>query len=309
MHCSGKNKRARPVNDFFLNPGDGIGLVAPAGNVHQDEIQPGINLLREQGYIVKTAPHLFGKYRYFSGSISQRVSDIHEFLDDPEIRALYAVRGGSGSSQLLPRIDYSKWKETGKLLIGFSDISALQWAVWKMCGIKSVSGMALTFQLHTSNPYTAYFFRQLTGKRKSVTATDLKNEKMVIAREGNARGILMGGTLSIIVSLLGTPYFPRPDHDVILYMEEVNEPLYRLERAIVQLKLSGFFERVTGLILGRFKLDDRFVDVWNPVRSYFPDNIPVVLNFPYGHFPNSCSLPQGVSAQLRTNPFRLSWDC
>ncbi|RQW00734.1 MAG: LD-carboxypeptidase, partial [Calditrichaeota bacterium] len=242
------------VGDIYARPGDGIGLIAPAGHILQKEIQPGIELLEAQGYLVKRADNLFGKHRYFSGTITQRVSDIHDFLDDPDIKVLYAVRGGSGSSQLLPHLDYAKWRISGKPLIGFSDISALQWAIWHNSAIKSVSGMALTFQLRTSNPYISLFLRQLRGTRKSITARDLQKEKLVVAREGEARGILLGGTLSIIVSLLGTPYFPENDENIILFIEEVNEPLYRMERAIVQLKLSGFVDRVRGLILGRFKL-------------------------------------------------------
>ncbi len=292
----------------FLKCGDGIGLIAPAGYVTEEDIRSGLSILEKEGFHTKPAPHLFGKYRYFSGSISQRTGDIHQFLDDPDIHALYAVRGGSGSSQLLPHLDYQKWEKSRKLLIGFSDISALQWTIWHKAGIISLSGMALTFQLRRSNPYLKLFIRQLLQDRKSITASDLKKSAIVIAREGDARGILLGGTLSIIVSLLGTPFFPQLAQDIILFLEEVNEQMYRIERSVVQLKQAGIFKHVKAVILGHFIYEDRFLDIWPIVKSHFPTNVPVILNFPYGHFPNSCALPQGVPAILQTSPFRLAWD-
>lgn len=285
----------------------GIGLIAPAGYIEKEEIHTGIRILEKEGFRIKMGRHLYGKYRYFSGKISQRIEDIHEFLDDPKVQILYAVRGGSGSSQLLPYLDYQKWKKSGKILVGFSDITALQWALWFRAGIQSYSGMALTFQMNKGNPFRKLFIKQIQNRRHSITASDLKRENLIIARGGTAAGILLGGTLSIIVSLLGTPFFPRNRKPIILFIEDVNEPVYRVERSIVQLKLSGVLKKVQGVIIGRFKTDESFVDIWNSVKYHFPDNIPVVLNFPYGHFPEACALPLGIPATLKTHPFRLTW--
>jgi len=291
----------------FLKPGDGIGLIAPAGYIDQEEIQPAVEILRAEGFRVKLSPHLFGRHRYFSGTISERIKDIRRFLNDSRVKALYAVRGGSGSGQLLPYIEYKKWKKSGKMLIGFSDITALQWALWYKSDIFSFSGMTLTFQLRESNPFLSLFLKHLQNQRKSITHYDLRKENIIIARGGEARGYLVGGTLSIITSLLGTPYFPRLNRDIILFIEEVNEPLYRIERSIVQMKLAGIFQRVKGIIFGRFKLEDHFVDIWSGIRFHFPENIPIILNFPYGHFPEACALPVGLVAELQTEPFKLSW--
>jgi muramoyltetrapeptide carboxypeptidase len=291
----------------FLKPGDGIGLIAPAGYIEPEEIQAGVEILKAEGFRVKMARHLFGRHRYFSGTISQRIKDIRRFLYNPKIKALYAVRGGSGSGQLLPYIEYKKWKKSGKMLIGFSDITALQLALWYKSDIFSFSGMTLTFQFRENNPFLSLFIKHLLNQRKSITQNDLRKENIIIARHGAARGYLMGGTLSIITSLLGTPYFPKPKRDIILFIEEVNEPPYRIERSIVQMKLAGIFQRARAIIFGRFKLEDRFVDIWSGIKYHFPDNIPVILNFPYGHFPEACALPIGLWAELQTNPFKLSW--
>jgi muramoyltetrapeptide carboxypeptidase len=292
----------------FLKRGDGIGLIAPAGHVSHQDIRMGTSILEKEGFRVRPAPHLYGKYRYFSGTLSQRTSDIHHFLDEPDIQALYAVRGGSGSSQLLPYLNYEKWKKSGKPLIGFSDISALQWAIWYRAGIVSFSGMTLTFQLQKSNPYLKLFFRQILQQRKSITLHDLKKNSPIVERSGKTKGILLGGTLSIIVSLLGTPFFPGLNQDIILFLEEVNEQIYRIERAIVQLEQAGFFNRVKAVILGRFIYEDEPLEIWPSLKSHFPPNIPVILNFPYGHFPDACALPQGVPAILETDPFRIVWN-
>ncbi|MEJ2051107.1 MAG: LD-carboxypeptidase, partial [Calditrichota bacterium] len=109
-----------------LKTGECIGLVAPAGYVKAEEIKTGLKLLEAQGYCLKFGKNLFNRYRYYSGKIAERLEDIHHFLHDPEVKMLFAVRGGSGSSQLLSRLDYDLWKKSGKSLIGFSDITVLQ---------------------------------------------------------------------------------------------------------------------------------------------------------------------------------------
>jgi muramoyltetrapeptide carboxypeptidase len=292
---------------FNLNPGDGIGLVAPAGPVDPDAINRGMEILTSRGFSLKTADHLFGKYRHFSGKIKDRIADIHSMLVDNSIQAIYAVRGGSGSSQLLPYLDFDLWKHSRKLFIGFSDITALQWALWYKTGLPSWSGMTLTSQLHEKNPFKNSFLDQISGLERSISAHDLHIENYTMVKSGQAEGILLGGNLSIIVSLLGTPYFPTINQDIIFYIEEINEPLYRIERAVVQLGQAGFFKNMKGLLLGRFKFKNRYLGIWSTIKPFIPHNIPIIMNFPYGHFDRSCALPLGVKATLSTNPLKIDW--
>jgi muramoyltetrapeptide carboxypeptidase len=289
-----------------LKSGECIGLVAPAGYVKVDEIKMGLNLLEEQGYCLKYGKNLFNRYRYYSGKIAERLEDIHHFLNDPEVRMLFAVRGGSGSSQLLPYLDYKLWKKSGKILVGFSDITALHWALWSKCQLNSFSGMALTLQFTHKNPYLKTFFKQLSGQKKQWRESDFPGNTLKIVQEGKAEGVLLGGTLSIIVSLLGTPYFPQSER-IILFIEDVNEPLYKIERSLVHLKNSGLMERIKGVILGRFKYNNYYLRVWHPLKYLFPEQIPIVANFPYGHFQRACALPLGIEAKMETNPFNLKW--
>lgn len=291
----------------YLKIGDNIGFLAPGGIIQKEEIRESMSMFESRGFKINLSRHLFGAYRYFSGTIKERLKDIHEFLLDPEIKGIYAVRGGMGCIQLLPYMDYNLWKNSKKLLIGFSDVTVLQWAVWGKMSFGSFSGMVAPTQLKHQNPYVDLFFRHITGSQKNITAEDFAGENILIARKGKAEGVLMGGTLSMITSILGTPYFPEVDQ-IILFLEDINEPMYRIERAMLQLKLASITDRVTGIIFGRFLNENQNVDIWPALEYLFPEDIPVVLNMPYGHYSKSCALPIGVKARLTTNPLNLSWD-
>jgi muramoyltetrapeptide carboxypeptidase len=291
----------------FLKSGDNIGLVAPAGHVTPSEIHKGIKILSDNGFYIRESDHLYTKYRYFSGKVQERVNDLDAMLTDKDIKAIFAVRGGSGSSQLLPYINFNLWKKYPKLFVGFSDISSLQWALWNKVGLISFSGMALTLQLHNRNPYQRLFLDHITGKRRSILAKDLHHKNIGIVRKGKAEGILLGGNLSIIVSLLGTPYFPTKHQNLLFFVEEINEPLYRIERAFVQLAQAGFFKNLKGMVLGRFIFKNRFINIWPIIKPLIPNNIPIISNFPYGHFASSCAFPVGVQAFMSTDPLKISW--
>lgn len=290
-----------------LKMGDRIGFIAPAGKIKREDIKNSIEIFQNKGFKITLSDHLLGEYRYFSGTIEERLQDIHQFLEDPNIRGLYAVRGGMGSLQLLPALNYALWKKTKKILIGVSDVTALQWAVWAHANVVSFSGMAAATQLRDNNPYVDMFFNHLLGIKKNITEADLVNEELITAREGQSKGVLLGGTLSVLNTLLGTPYYPVLNK-IILYIEDVNEPLYRIERALLQLKLAGMMNYITGVIFGRFQLNNEDIRIWPELSYLFPDKIPIVLNMPYGHNPKSCALPLGISARLSTNPFEISWD-
>jgi muramoyltetrapeptide carboxypeptidase len=291
----------------YLKIGDNIGFIAPGGIIQREEIEESKSIFESKGFKVNLSDHLFGAYRYFSGTVKERLKDIHGFLLDPAVQGIYAVRGGMGCIQLLPYINYNLWKNSRKLLIGFSDVTILQWAVWGKISLGSFSGMVATTQLKQQNPYVDLFFRQITGSQKNITSDDFVGENILIAKKGQAEGVLMGGTLSMIISMLGTPYLPTIDQ-IILFIEDINEPIYRIERAMLQLKLAGITDHVKGIIFGRFFSENQNIDFWPALEYLLPEDIPVVLNMPYGHYSISCALPIGVKARLETNPFNLSWD-
>ncbi len=289
-----------------LKPPATVGCIAPAGCVRREQVAAGLELLESLGYACRLAPHAFDCRGLVAGSVNARLADIEALLSSPDIQALWCLRGGYGSIQLLGRFPYQKLRQSPRWLIGFSDITALQWAVYQQIGLPSLSGFTLTSQFRSENPHLTIGLDVLAGRRHELAATDLHGDPLQPVHEGTARGILLGGTLAMIVSLAGTPFFPQ-DSPIILFLEDVNEPLYRIDRYLWQLHWLGFWNRVAGVVLGQFLLNGQRLAVADLLEAVLPPGVPVVANFPYGHFPQSCPLPMGVEAELHVEPFRLCW--
>jgi muramoyltetrapeptide carboxypeptidase len=282
-----------------------IGLVAPAGSLEKEELKNAVEFCKANGFKPVESKYLCGSHRHYSGTIKQRADDINDFLKDDSIDIIYAVRGGSGSPMLLDYIDWSLWKTKKKQLIGFSDITAFQLALYQRTGLQSLSGMSLVMHMTQKNRYINLSFDILKGKN-NITEKDLQNE-IEIRKHGKFSGLLIGGCLTMITTLIGTEYFPDAE-DIILLIEDVNEPAYVNERNLVHLKQIGFLDKVKGLILGKFTHKEKEIDVWDG-SGYLFENVEVVVsNFPYGHITDCVLMPIGVNAQLTTEPFKLEWE-
>lgn len=290
-----------------LLPGDAIGFISPAGPVTPEQVQPGLDSLRRRGFERRIAPHAFADHGMVSAPAAQRLQDWMDLLKDPRVKAIWAFRGGYGTIQLLNRPDYAFLKKHPRLLIGFSDLTALQWAILQKTGLPALSGLTVTSQVSEENPFVEAGLEILSGRRTCFTAEDFPPGEVQIYREGRAAGLLVGGTLTMINSLCGTPYFLRKK-PLILFLEDVNEPLYRIDRCFQQLNLLGFWPRVSGIILGKFLYRDEILDLLPLLLPLLPPGIPVIYNFPYGHFPHCCPLPLGVRARLSTAPLELVWE-
>lgn len=296
-----KNKLLLPA----LSRGSKIGLVTPAGPVSQEQVAIGLQVLTSYGFNYQFGKYAFSDNGIVAAEVEQRLEDLHGFLEDDSIKAIWALRGGYGSIQLLKRLNYSHWMEHPKLFVGFSDLTALQWALFSQTGIPSISGFTLTTQVHPENPFLLTGLEILAGERTILDETVVGKEVKIV-QGGRARGTFIGGTLSMICSLCGTPYWPEGE-EWIVFIEDVNEPLYRIDRFFQQLALCGFWERVNGVILGKFFNNEDLLNVSSLLLPLLKKNIPVVENFPYGHYENSCPLPMGVTATLHTEPFSLQW--
>lgn len=289
-----------------LRPGDLIGLISPAGVVKAEQVEESLNILRGQGFKYRLGPHAFSENGLTSATVRQRVNDLVTFVKDPRIKVIWSLRGGYGSIQLLKRIDYTILEKHPKLLIGFSDITALQWGIYQRTGLPALSGLTLTLQVTENNPYLPASLKILSGKKTTISEENLNPGEIAVYRAGNARGILMGGTLSMICSLCGTPYWLEREN-LILFIEDVNEPLYRIDRYLQQLSLMSFWKRVKGVILGQFLYQGENLDVVPLILPHLLSSVPVIYNFPYGHMEQCFSLPMGVKAKLQASPFELSW--
>lgn len=290
-----------------LLPGDAIGFISPAGPVTPEQVQPGLDFLQRRGFERRIAPNAFADHGMVSAPAEQRLQDWMDLLRDPRVKALWAFRGGYGTIQLLNRLDYAFLKKHPRLLVGFSDLTALQWAILQKTGLPSLSGLTVTSQLSEANPFVEAGLEILAGRRTRFTAADFPPGEVQIYREGSAAGLLVGGTLTMIGALCGTPFFLRKK-PLILFLEDVNEPLYRIDRYFQQLNLAGFWQRVSGIILGKFLYRDEPLDALPLLLPLLPPGVPVVYNFPYGHFPRCCPLPVGVNARLSVTPLELIWE-
>ncbi len=289
-----------------LKPGDLVGLVSPAAPVKPEQVEEGLKTLAQLGFRYRLSAHAFSDHGLTAAPVEQRLGDIYQFLEDKEVQAIWALRGGYGSIQLLPQMDYQHWRQHPKWFLGFSDLTAFQWALFRQTGLPCLSGLTVTTQLQPANPHLSPGLEILSGERTEIRATDLAMPPKIV-RAGRGEGTLLGGTLSMICSLCGTPYWIEPG-EWIVFLEDVNEPLYRIDRCFQQLALCGFWNNVRGVILGKFFYEEQSFSVSSLLLPLLPGNIPVVENFPYGHYQGSFPLPMGVRATLETESFRLSWE-
>jgi muramoyltetrapeptide carboxypeptidase len=245
---------------------------------------------------------------YLAGSDDLRVHDIHEMFLDERVGAILCTRGGYGAGRLLDLIDYDLVREHPKVLVGFSDITALSMALLSQCGLITFAGpmVAAEFAGGASAMVDDAFWQMVTAKRARRVLT-LGEEKVL--REGQAEGQLIGGNLAVYCSLIGSRYLPDPKGS-ILFLEEVGENVYRIDRMLLQLKHAGILGAVSGVILGSFTAipdDEPNRELDAVLREYLlPLDIPILTDFPFGHIPEKVTMPMGANVKLDTKKRQLT---
>lgn len=283
-----------------LKPGDEIGLIAPAGPVTPNELSPGIDLLTSMGYGVRLSTHLYHRKEYLAGEDDARLQDLHSMFKNDKIKAIFCARGGYGSIRLLGKINYHLIRENPKVILGYSDITALLLAVLNESGIVTFHGPVVRELSHDMD--LDPFFQPIISQGPLVV--DLSCGSTLIP--GGTKGILLGGNLSLMCHLIGTSYMPLLN-GCILFVEERGEPLYKIDRMLTYLNLSGLFKNVSGLILGQF---ENCGDI-STIHGLFTDigkglDIPVCSGLPVGHGKKNITLPLGVQASLDTVKMNLT---
>ena len=223
----------RVIKPPKLRPGDLIGVISPAGPLHKKELRSGLKAIESAGFKVRLGPHVYQHRGYLAGEDLARLSDLHDMFRDPEIQAIFCARGGYGSLRLLDKIDYDLIKENPKILVGYSDITALLMAIYKETGLITFHG-PMVRELNQRGEDNWRHLLNLISLNQPLKVS-LKQGSAL--RTGKATGPLLGGNLSMICHLVGTPFLPSLD-DCILFLEEKGEPLYRLDRMMTHLKLS-----------------------------------------------------------------------
>ena len=291
-----------------LRPGDCIGIVAPASWLEREKWEKGVRLLKKHGYRVKLAPSCTTANGFFAGTDSARASDLNHFFADDEVKAILCLRGGYGSVRVLNKLNYTEIARHPKLLIGFSDITALHTALGEKSGIVTVHGPMLGSL--AGDHLTAYtekeFFRGIESYEPLGALPTPKGAPMKAVIPGEADGVLMGGNLSIVLSLVGTPYELKGD-GALLFLEDVGVSSYQIDRALYQLWQNGLLHRVNGILFGAFTGGDDDLDPGDPttaeVIDYYARLVgkPVIKDVPAGHVSNNAFLPFGVRATMKAN--------
>jgi len=287
------------IRPEYLNKGDKIALVAPAGRVPEDKVISAKQTLEDWGLEVISGAYMFDHHFSYSATDEKRLADFQVMLDNSEIKAILCARGGYGTSRIIDLLDFSKFCDHPKWIIGFSDITVLHNHIYQNYGIETIHGsMASGLADSDKEPETAHSLkRAIFGEPISYEWENSDNNI-----QGSCSGELTGGNLAIICSLLGTPSEIDTD-DKILFLEEVGEHLYRIDRMMVQLKRAGKLQNLKGLIIGDMSHPDDPDEfgkspveiICNLTKEY---NFPVAFKFPAGHQPNNRTLIFGRNIQL-----------
>ena len=280
-----------------LQPGDKIAIVSPAGIVKPDFVQASVQVLAAEGWRPYISPHALGTHGSFSGSIDNRFEDIKNAFLDTETRAILCSRGGYGAIHLLEKLSALPLEQDPKWLIGFSDISALH----ALMISKGVASLHASMAKHLSRNNGAdgnsiKLFDILRGKRPQYQFCSHQ-----FNRQGCATGRLMGGNLAVLQALINTPYDIFKEN-IILFIEDIGEPIYKVQRMLYQFKLSGVLQSLKGLIVGQFtnyQPDANFPDMESMITQLIaPYSYPVAFNIPIGHVDNNTPIIEGAKATL-----------
>ncbi|MEP3388708.1 MAG: LD-carboxypeptidase [Reichenbachiella sp.] len=295
-----------------LKKGDTIGLITPASAVTRQAFEKAVENLEAMGFVVKYTDNMSVRKGFLAGTDQQRLDDLHQMFSDPNIDGIVCARGGYGSGRLLPKINYDLIKANPKVLVGYSDITALLYGIHQKTGLVCFHGPVGASEY---SEFTDKAFEQVLMKGKAPKFERPKeweeNEDPAFQSlpivEGTAEGALVGGNLSLMCSLIGTPY----DIDFkgkIVFIEEIGESPYRVDRMLTQLLNSGKLSEAKGVAMGVFrgcetKPDDPDFTLSTSLENVLKDrfghmNIPVLYGLPIGHIDDNATLPFGVQAEL-----------
>ncbi|MEJ5975090.1 LD-carboxypeptidase [Novosphingobium sp. PS1R-30] len=294
-----------------LRPGDTVGLIEPAGfTVDRFDLEAILDTVRAMGLVPKPAPHVMKRYGYLAGTDQERADDVDAMFADRDVRAIFAVRGGWGSARTLPYLDFDTIRANPKLLVGFSDVTALHLALAAKTGCPSIHGPTLS---SSWGALSWDSFKRLAFDAETPTwRMPGGGEDRLVPRRGRVRtfgsgkasGRLLGGNLAVLAAMVGTPYMPDMT-GAILFLEEVDEAEYRIDRMMTQLALSGLLGKVAGVVFGQctncgtddspgigFSLSEILDNHLKPL------GVPAFQGAPFGHVANQVSLPVGIRAEI-----------
>lgn len=286
-----------------IKNGETICIIAPSGNVDKDKILNSAEYFKSLGYKVKFGKNVFNQDRYLAGKDEERISDLEEAFNDKDVNAIICARGGYGALRIVEKINYNIIRNNPKIFCGYSDITALSLMILKRTGLVTYSSPMPKgdFQPEQIDEFTQkHFWLALKNELNEITAEELKTYK-----DGSATGILWGGNLSTIVSLCGLDFIP--DKKFIFFTEDLNEPVYKIDRCFRQLlNIEKFRKNIAGIVLGDFldieypqQLDELFDEIAREL------NIPVYGGYKITHGKSKLTIPIGINAHLNNGKINL----
>ncbi|MBP5372370.1 MAG: LD-carboxypeptidase [Bacteroidales bacterium] len=294
------------IRPKFLEEGDTIAIVSPSGPIKSDSLDFAIETINSWGLKASIGKHAFDKYGVFAGTDADRAADFQKALNDKKVKAILCARGGYGAIRIVDLLDFSKFLKHPKWIVGFSDITVLH-AKLQSLGIESIHGtMAKSFSAVTEKSLKS-LHDTLFGKYSQT----LKSTKSKFNRAGKCKGELIGGNLSMLYSMRGVPF----EYDYtgkILFIEDLNEYLYHIDRMIQNLKHSGILSRINGLVVGTMSGMKNGVDeyagsieeiILDAVSEY---NYPVMFDFPSGHEAENHAMIFGAQHKMNVEGTRLT---
>ena len=284
-----------------LIKGDKIGLVAPARKIKPDEIDKAIEIIESQGFVPVYDENLFAIENQFAGSDQLRTSIIQQMLDDTEIKAIFCVRGGYGSVRIIDLLNFESFKKHPKWFVGYSDVTVFHSHINKNLDVQTLhASMPINFPENTALALNG-LFEVLKGESPVyITEINPMNKK------GITEGILTGGNLSVLYSLMGSGSFPDMENK-ILFIEDLDEYLYHIDRMMMGLKRAGMLDKLNGLIIGGMTdMNDNEVPFGKTAYETIKEAVaaydyPVCFGFPAGHFNNNRPLIMGAKVKLDVN--------
>lgn len=297
-----------------LEPGDTIGIVAPAFQCPDEKLKKGIAKLEGLGYKVKIRKDVNKGWGYLSDTDKKRAGDIMKMFTDPSIKAIICTRGGWGAMRVWPFLDLKKIKKNPKIFVGYSDITSLHIAFSQLANMVSFHGPMVASCLGGNiTPYSEKLYWRILTDPKPLGELPLPPKRKIIKiRGGKATGRLAGGNICLVCASLGTKYQPNYKGSILL-LEEIGEDPYGIDRNFSQLQESGILKQVKGIVLGDFtdctppKNRPKFTVMELAEQYLKPLGIPVLANFPFGHSKHNAIMPIGLRVELDGNKNKLSF--
>ncbi len=288
-----------------LSRRDKILIVSPSGAIDPAYIHDACLVLKNWGLIPVVMPHAENRLGRFCGTVGERLSDLQQAMDDPDAKAILCSRGGYGIVHLLDKLDFSGIRKYPKWLIGYSDITALHAAFYKN-GLMSLHAPMAKHLAQDMDSIASYYLKE-TLFGAAVHYQVVPNR---LNRQGKASGRLLGGNLAVICNLLGTPYVDIPE-GTILFIEDIAEKPYQIDRMMWQLRLAGVFDRIAGLVVGRFTEYQEdplmYSSVYESIREIAHGyEFPLCFDFPVGHVVGNYPLVHGAETVLEVTPHKAS---